>query len=135
MSEINNTNAAETTAPVAVKLTREQKLASKLEVLRKRIEKDTADYNELAAELNNIAALAAIGVGSAVVVKLGRKFADKDTTRYENGVVIGVKEEEDGSKLYKVSYGVGFDADIAVVTGAALSLPVLEESATVANAE
>lgn len=126
MSEINNTNAVETTAQVAVKLTREQKLAAKLETLRKRIEKDTADYNELAAELNNIAALAAIGVGSAVVVKLGRKFADKDTTRFENGVVIGVKEEEDGSKLYKVSYGVGFDADIAVVTGAALSLPAAE---------
>lgn len=121
MSEINNTVAVET-----VKLTREQKIAAKLDVLKKRIEKDTADFNELAAELNNIAALAAIGEGSAVVVKLGRKFADKDTTRYVNGVVIGVKEEEDGSKLYKVSHGVGFEADIAVVTGAALYLPVAE---------
>lgn len=121
MSETNTNVAANTNE--GVKLTREQKIAAKLDVLKKRIEKDTADFNELAAELNNIAALAAIGAGSAVIVKLGRKFADKDTTRYENGVVIGVKEEDDGSKLYKVSYGAGFDADIAVVTGAALSIP------------
>jgi len=130
MSETNNTVAVET-----VKLTREQKLVAKLDLLKKRIEKDTADYNELAVELNNIAALAAIGEGSAVVVKLGRKFADKDTTRFEYGTVIGVKEEEDGSKLYKVSYGSGFDADIAVVTGAALSLPAAEAAPEVATAE
>ena len=125
MSEINNAN---TVAVETVKLTREQKIAAKLDVLKKRIEKDTADFTELAAELNNIAALAAIGEGSAVVVKLGRKFADKDTTRFEPAVVIGVKEEEDGSKLYKVSYGVGFEADVAVVGGAALSLPVAAEA-------
>lgn len=133
---MSNVETTVTTSTVAesVKLTREQKIAAKLDVLKKRIEKDTADFNELAAELNNIAALAAIGEGSAVVVKLGRKFADKDTTRYVNGVVIGVKEEEDGSKLYKVSHGVGFEADIAVVTGAALSLPQ-PEAAPVAAAE
>ena len=125
MSEANNTNVAANTNE-GVKLTREQKLSAQLDTLRKRIEADTEKFNNIAAELNNIAALAAIGAGSAVVVKLGRKFADKDTTRYESGVVIGVKEEEDGSKLYKVSYGTGFDADIAVVTGAALSLPAAE---------
>lgn len=135
MSNENTNVNATSTGTEGVKLTREQKIAAKLDVLKKRIEKDTADFNELAAELNNIAALAAIGEGSAVVVKLGRKFADKDTTRYVNGVVIGVKEEEDGSKLYKVSHGVGFEADIAVVTGAALSLPVAEEAAPVAAAE
>ena len=118
MSEINNTVAVET-----VKLTREQKIAAKLDVLKKRIEKDTADFNELAAELNNIAALAAIGEGSAVVVKLGRKFADKDTTRFVEATVVAVKGEEDGTKLYKVQYGSGFDAEIAVVGAASISLP------------
>lgn len=112
-----------------VALTREQKIVARVEVLKTRIAADTAKVNELIAEYNSIAALAAIGVGSAVVVKLGRKFADKDTTRFENAVVIGVKEEEDGSKLYKVSYGVGFEADIAIVGGAALSLPELPEEA------
>ena len=135
MSNENTTNVTTSTGTEGVKLTREQKIAAKLDALKKRIEKDTADFNELAAELNNIAALAAIGEGSAVVVKLGRKFADKDTTRYVNGVVIGVKEEEDGSKLYKVSHGVGFEADIAVVTGAALSLPVFDEEAAPVAAE
>lgn len=118
-----------TVAQESAKLTREQKLTNKLEVLRARIAADTEKYNEVAAELNSIAALAAITVGSAVVVKLGRKFADKDTTRFENAVVVGVKEDEDGSKLYKVQYGEGFDAEIATVTGAALSLPATEAAA------
>lgn len=130
-AQVENT----TVAAEAVKLTREQKLRAKLEVLNARILKDTETANEVAAEINSIAALAAIGVGSNVVVKLGRKFADKDTTRFENAVVVGVKEEEDGSKLFKVSYGVGFDADIATVTGASLSLPVVEEAAPAAAAE
>ena len=116
-----------------VKLTREEKLVAKLNQLAARINSDTEKYNEVKAELDNIAALAAIGQGSAVIVKLGRKFADKDTTRFVNGVVIGVKEEEDGSKLYKVSHGVGFEADIAVVTGAALSLPQPEAAPAAAE--
>ena len=129
MSELINSNESNV-APTAaeVKLTREQKLRAKYEAIVARIAKDNETVAELAAEINSIAALAAIGVGSAVVVKLGRKFADKDTTRSVDAVVIGVKEEEDGSKLYKVSYGVGFEADVAVVGGAALSLPVAAEA-------
>ena len=126
MSNVETTVTTNTVAVETVKLTREEKLVAKLNQLAARINADTEKYNEVKAELDNIAALAAIGQGSEVVVKLGRKFADKDTTRYVNGVVIGVKEEEDGSKLYKVSHGVGFEADIAVVTGAALSLPAAE---------
>lgn len=120
---------SETTTVETVKLTREEKLRAKYNALVARINADTEKAQEVAAELNSIAALAAIGVGSAVVVKLGRKFADKDTTRFENGTVIGVKEEEDGSKLFKVQYGTGFDADVVVVTGGSLSLPVVEEAA------
>jgi len=117
----------ENTTVEAVKLTREQKLRAKYDLLVTRIAKDTETATEVAAEINSIAALAAITTGSAVVVKLGRKFADKDTTRYENGVVLGVAEDEDGSKTFKVQYGTGFDTDIAVVTGASLSLPAVEE--------
>ena len=133
MSNVETTVTTNTVAVETVKLTREEKLVAKLNQLAARINADTEKYNEVKAELDNIAALAAIGQGSAVVVKLGRKFADKDTTRYVNGVVIGVKEEDDGSKLYKVSYGTGFDADIAVVTGAALSLPVATEQVAAAE--
>ena len=120
MSETNNV------VPVveAVKLTREQKLRAKYDMLVARINKDTETAAEIAYEINSFAALAAIAVGTAVVVKLGRKFSEeKDTTRFVPGVVIGVKEDEDGSKLFKVQHGEGFDADIATVTGAALSLP------------
>ena len=133
MSNVETTVTTNTVAVETVKLTREEKLVAKLNQLVARINADTEKYNEVKAELDNIAALAAIGQGSAVVVKLGRKFADKDTTRFEQGVVIGVKEEDDGSKLYKVSYGTGFDADIAVVTGAALSLPVATEQVAAAE--
>lgn len=125
MTKTTNTVAVET-----VKLTREEKLQAKYTSLIARINADTEKANEIVAELNSIAALASIAVGSAVVVKLGRKFADKDTTRFENGVVVGVKEEEDGTKLFKVQYGTGFDADIAVVGAAAISLPAVEPVAT-----
>ena len=121
-AQVENTTVAAVVE--AVKLTREQKLRAKYDLLVARIAKDTETASEVAAEINSIAALAAIGVGSAVVIKLGRKFSEeKDTTRFVEGVVIGVKEEEDGSKLFKVQHGTGFDADIATVTGAALSLP------------
>lgn len=122
MSETNTTVAAE-----AVKLTREQKLVAKLNTLAARINKDTEAYNDAKAELDSIAALAAVGAGSKVQVKLGRKFADKDTTRVVDAVVLAVKEDEDGSKQYKVQYGEGFDAEIAVVTAAAISIPAAAE--------
>lgn len=122
MSETNTTVAAE-----AVKLTREQKLVAKLNTIAARINKDTEAYNAAKAELDSIAALAAVGAGSKVQVKLGRKFADKDTTRVVDAVVLAVKEDEDGSKQYKVQYGEGFDAEIAVVTAAAISIPAAAE--------
>ena len=120
MSEINATNVAAT----APKLTRAEKLAARIDLLTKRIAADNEALQEAQTELGNLSALASIGAGSVVVIKIGRKFADKDTTRFVQGVVLGVKEdEESGAKTYKVSYGEGFDADIAVVGSAAVSLP------------
>lgn len=112
----------QTFAPTVTR-THAQKLRAKYDTIVARITKDNEAALAIAEEIASIAALAAIDVGSAVVIKLGRKFADKDTTRFENATIIGVKEEEDGSKLFKVQYGTGFDADVAVVTGASLSLP------------
>ena len=113
----------ESNEATAVVLTREQKLQAKYETLVKRIAADTEKANEIAAELNSAAALAAVDTGSNIVVKLGRKFADKDTTRFVEAVVVAVKVEEDGTKLYKVQFGAGFDAEIAVVGAASISLP------------
>src|SRR5574337_2203539 len=93
MSEIIATEAA-----VEVKLTREQKLKARYDVLVARIQKDTEAANEVAAELNGLAALTAVTVGSNVLLTLGRA----ETARVVEGVVVGVKEEEDGGKLFKV---------------------------------
>lgn len=126
MSEINSVVAESVVA--AVKLTRTQKLQAKVELLTKRIAADTETLAEASAELNGVTALAAVTIGSEVVVKIGRKFADRDTTRFVPGVVLGVKEdEESGAKSYKVQYGDGFDAEITVVGAAALSLPAQAE--------
>lgn len=125
-AQVENT----TVAAAAIKLTRTQKLQAKVELLKKRILADNETLVEVEAELNGAAALAAVTVGSAIIVKVGRKFADRDTTRFVPGVVLGVKEdEESGAKSYKVQYGEGFDAEVTVVGAAALTLPVVEEVA------
>jgi hypothetical protein len=109
---------AEAPAPVETKpkATRKEKLYAKLETLAKRITADTEAYNVLKAEYEMIDALDNVSVGTQVVIKQGRA----DTAREVIGTVIAVKHEDDGSAKYKVQYGEGFDADIAVVTAAGI---------------
>ena len=111
---VESTNAAE--AAPAPKLTRAEKITKRAEFLKARIESDTKEYTEIVNELNNAAALASLEIGSVIQIKLGRKFADKDTTRIVEATIIGVRVEEDGGTQYKVSHGVGFEADVAVVS-------------------
>ena len=118
MSELNT--AAETTAAPEVKLTRREKLLAQYNTAFAKYGELAAKLQELTAEINSIAALAAVTVGSVVVVTVGRG----DEAKEVEANVIGVREEEDGSKTYKVTYGSGFDADIAVVKGNKLKLPV-----------
>ena len=118
MSELNT--AAETTAAPEVKLTRREKLLAQYNTTFAKHGELAAKLQELAAEINSIAALAAVTVGSVVVVTVGRG----DEAKEVEANVIGVREEEDGSKTYKVTYGSGFDADIVVVKGNKLKLPV-----------
>ena len=121
MSELNTNTAAETTAaPEAVKLTRREKLLAQYNAAFAKHAELAAKLQELAAEINSIDALAAVDVGSVVIVTVGRG----DDAKEVDASVIGVREEEDGSKTYKVTYGSGFDADIAVVKGNKLKLPV-----------
>lgn len=108
-------NQAQEQAVVEVKLTRAEKLVKRAALLAKRIETDTAEYANLKHEVENLAAIDSIAEGTELIIKLGRKFADKDTTREVLATVVGVKENEDGSKQFKVAYGSGFDADVAVV--------------------
>ena len=121
MSELNTNTAAETTAaPEAVKLTRREKLLAQYNTAFAKHAELAAKLSELASEINSIDALAAVDVGSVVIVTVGRG----DDAKEVGASVIGVREEEDGSKTYKVTYGSGFDADIAVVKGNKLKLPV-----------
>ena len=121
MSELNTNTAAETTAATeGVKLTRREKLLAQYNTAFAKHAELAAKLQELAAEINSIDALAAVTVGSVVVVTVGRG----DEAKEVEATVIGVREEEDGSKTYKVTYGSGFDADIAVVKGNKLKLPV-----------
>ena len=122
MSELNTNTAAETTAaPEAVKMTRREKLLAQYNTTFAKHAELAAKLQELAAEINSIDALAAVTVGSVVVVTVGRG----DDAKEVDASVIGVREEEDGSKTYKATYGAGFDADIAVVKGNKLKLPVV----------
>ena len=121
MSELKFFNPSdETTAAPEVKLTRREKLLAQYNTAFAKHAEFAAKLQELAAEINSIDALAAVTVGSVVVVTVGRG----DEAKEVDASVIGVREEEDGSKTYKVTYGSGFDADISVVKGNKLKLPV-----------
>lgn len=109
-------SAAEQVAAVTEVKTRAKKtLPEKIEALQLRIENDTAKLEELIAERDNAERLSGVGAGTHVSIKLGRKFKDKDTTRIVAGVVVAVKEDDDGDKLLKVQVGDGFDAEYVVV--------------------
>ena len=123
MSELNTNEASstsKTTAAPEVKLTRREKLLAQYNTAFAKHAELSTKLQELAAEINSIDALASVTVGSVVVVPVGRG----DDAKEVEATVIGVREEEDGSKTYKVTYGSGFDADIAVVKGNKLKLPV-----------
>lgn len=123
MSETTNTN----TAP---KLTGRAKLVANYESSLEKYKALGVKLNELAAEINAIDALAAVTVGSKVIVTVGKGEAAKEV----EAVVVGVREEEDGSKTLKVQYGEGFDADIAVVKASKVKLPAAEGEAAAAEA-
>ena len=120
MSELNTNTAAETTAAPEVKLTRREKLLAQYNTASAKHAELAVKLSELVLEINSIDALAAVDVGHAVIISVGRG----DDAKEVEATVIGVREEEDGSKTYKVQYGTGFDADIAVVKGSKLKLPV-----------
>lgn len=130
MNETLNTTVTETAAAPAAPKTREEKLRAEYAKLAARIHADTEKANNIVAELNEIAALAAVGAGSVVIVTVGKG----ENAREVQATVIGVRVEEDGSKTYKVQYGSGFDADVAVVKGNKIKLPqpVQEETEEVA---
>lgn len=96
---------------VKVTLTRAEKLAKQVEVLEKRIAADTDKLAEVKQEIETSERLSSVTVGTLVTIKLGRA----ETTREVAGEVLGVKDDDNGARRYKVSYGEGFDADVVII--------------------
>jgi len=123
----------ETTKPV---LTRAEKYAKRIAVLTDRIAKDTAELAAVQLEADTASKLANVGQGTQIIAKLGRagseakpavyaedgvtivtpaKEATAGTLRQVTAVVLGVKEEENGSLRYKIEFGEGFDKDVEII--------------------
>lgn len=96
---------------VEVKLTRAEKLAKQVATLEKRIADDTAKLAEVKQEIETSERLSSVGVGTLITAKLGRA----ETTREVKAEVLGVKDEDNGARRYKISFGEGFDADIQII--------------------
>lgn len=108
MNDQTNPVATETTEP---KLTPREKLLAKYNKLNEKATALAAEITAVVQAINEIDAIAAIGEGTAVLITVGKGEEAQEIP----GVVVGVKEDEDGGKVFKVQYGTGFDADIAVV--------------------
>jgi hypothetical protein len=120
MSEQEN-NGQPTGAPEPKPvLTRREKLLESYNKKFAQVKKLNEEITELVSEINGSDLLQSVVAGSAVVITVGKG----DYAKAVDGVVIGVRDEEDGSKTYKVQYGTGFDADIAVVKAGKLSVKV-----------
>lgn len=124
MTDLNTTvttNAADTAADKP-KLSRRERLVQKYERDTKRLQELQISVQELYSEIKSIDDLANVDVGTAVLVTVGRA----ETTRQEPGTVLAVREDDDGTKLYKVQYGAGFDTDITVVRASKIAIPAAQ---------
>lgn len=120
-----------TTPTTEVTLTRREKLvkayedfAEKRAAAIKRADEIALKQSEIALEVHNIDALASVAVGSTVVIPVGKGEAAKDV----EGTVLAVRDEEDGSRSYKVQHGSGFDTDVTVVKSNKIKLPTVAQA-------
>jgi hypothetical protein len=111
MNEATDGTTGSTGGAPATPLTRAEKLAKQITTLETRIAADTAKLAEVKQELETSERLASVGVGTLVTIKLGRA----ETTREVAGEVLGVKDDDNGARRYKISYGEGFDADVVII--------------------
>lgn len=118
---VTTENTNEAAAP-EVKLTRREKLLARYNKLFAKHAEIATELQELAGEINAIDLLASVKEGSQVLITVGRKDEAKEVL----GVVVGVKEDEDGAKTFKVGYGSGFEYDVAVVAAGKVKLPPVQ---------
>lgn len=105
------TNANPAVPATEIKLTQLEKLNAKYDKLVIKANALSVEITEVVNAINGIVALASITEGTTVIINIGKG----ETAAEVEGVVIGVKDDAAGVKVYKVQYGSGFDADIAVV--------------------
>lgn len=98
-------------AEPAVPLTRAQTLQKGIDAESAKITTAQKRLDLLTAQLANIDKIESIKPGSLVTVQLGRA----DTLRTVDGVVSGIKVEDNGDKKFKILVGSGFDASIETV--------------------
>jgi hypothetical protein len=106
-------------------LTRAEKQAAQVLVLTKRIEADTAKLAELRNDIETASRLDGVEAGSAIVARIGRAETSKEVPAR----VLGVKEDDTGSRRYKIAYGEGFDADTAVIQASQIVSVIVEGAA------
>lgn len=115
-------------APAEAKptLTPAQKRAARVEVLTKRIADDTAALAALKQEIETAERLASVTTGTAIIAKVGRA----ETAREVAARVLGVKDDDNGSRRYKITFGEGFDADTVIIQPTQIVSVIAEEVKT-----
>lgn len=123
-------------------LTRAEKYANRIAVLVARIAKDNAELADVRQEAETAERLSSVSTGTVITARLGRagsaevqaapavyaedgvtiltpaveyKAATAGTLRFVEAVVLGVKEEANGSLRYKIQFGSGFDQDVEII--------------------
>jgi hypothetical protein len=124
------TGAVAATEPAKVVLTPAQKRLARKDVLEKRIAADTEALAALVQEIQTSERLASVKEGTAIVAKVGRA----ETAREVAARVLGVKDDDNGSRRYKITFGSGFDADTIVIQPSQI-VSVIAEGEVAAEAE
>ena len=120
-------------APEAAKptLTRAQKQAAQVEVLEKRIAADTAKLAEVKLDIETASRLDGVVAGSAIIARIGRA----DTSKEVAARVLGIKEDDNGSRRYKLAFGEGFEADAAIIQASQIIRVLVEDAVAEVAAE
>jgi hypothetical protein len=120
--------AAEVVKPT---LTRAQKQAAQIEVLEKRIAADTAKLAEVKLDIETASRLDGVVAGSAIIARIGRAETSKEVAAR----VLGIKEDDNGSRRYKIAFGEGFDADAAIIQASQIIRVLVEDAVAEVAAE
>lgn len=122
MTDQTTVDTTATQAEAKPVLTRAEKYAARVVTLEKRIAKDTEDLAALRIEIETSTKLDSVVAGTAIVARIGRA----DTSKEVAARVQGVKEDESGSRRYKIVFGEGFDVETVVIQPAQIIQVIAE---------